>query len=92
MSTRRASKEEGELPPLLLPSATAPWPSHPPTTGSVPAHDGLLSVSAFDLNGIPRGRRTILVAAFDVAGNRSAGVASLVVDLGEKVKDLHNSP
>ena len=50
---------------------------------AVPAHDGLLSIGAFDLSGIPRGLRTVLVAAVDVAGNRSAGVAALVVDLGD---------
>jgi len=54
---------------------------------AVPAHDGLLSIGAFDLSGIPRGLRTVLVAAFDVAGNRSAGVASLVVDLGDQFVD-----
>jgi len=38
-------------------------------------------------SGIPRGLRTFLVAAFDVAGNRSAGVAALVVDLGDQLVD-----
>jgi len=54
---------------------------------AVPAHDELLSASTFDLSGIPRGLRTVLVAAFDVAGNRSAGVAALVVDLGDPLVD-----
>jgi sulfur carrier protein ThiS len=47
------------------------------------AHDGLWAGTVFHLDGLPKGTRTIMVKAEDVAGNRSTNAAVLVKDLGD---------
>lgn len=49
---------------------------------AIPAHDGLVTVSSFSIAALPPGQRTILVKAFDTAGNESVTAAAVVVDIG----------
>lgn len=49
---------------------------------AIPAHDGIVSQSSFDISGLPPGQRTILVKAVDTAGNESLNAAVVVKDIG----------
>ena len=51
----------------------------------IPAHDGIVTETRFDLSGIPSGSRTILVKAVDLRGNESATAASVIRILGGTV-------
>lgn len=49
---------------------------------AIPAHDGLVTESRFDISALPPGERTILVKAFDTAGNESASPGVVVQQIG----------
>jgi len=48
-------------------------------------HEGLVTVTQFDIAKIPRGTQTIMVKAVDTSGNESATAAVIVKDLGEVI-------
>lgn len=51
-------------------------------TTAIPAHDGLVTETLFDISALPPGERTILVKGFDAAGNESATAAYVITDIG----------
>ncbi len=50
-------------------------------------HKGFIPETEFNLSGVPRGTKTIMVAAFDKPGNRSTNVTSIIRDLGDQIID-----
>lgn len=54
-------------------------------SSGIPAHDGIVTETRFDLAGLPPGTRTVLVKAVDLRGNESATAASVIRNIGGTV-------
>jgi hypothetical protein len=52
-----------------------------------PAHEGLITVTTFDLDRLPGGTRTVMIKALDVGGNESTRPAVVVLQLGDALQD-----